>query len=172
MNWAWDSRGFVASLWILPAVVALMVAAVLLARKIGTFHPLYNADLAHVDGYVLWTMYQQFLLQDYFMPRLTRLLSSDAAIGVAAVLFAIAHLPNLSLVVGDSRVGSSFLLALPPLPQPLHAGLGAGTARALLRSMRPRRNAPPHAGWTGILSLPLVTIGDQGQGSADRGHGH
>jgi len=92
-------RGFVSSLWILPAAVALMVAAVLLARKIGTFHPLYNADLAHVYGYVLWTMYQQFLLQDYFMPRLTRLLSSDAAIIAAAVLFAIAHLPNLSLVV-------------------------------------------------------------------------
>jgi len=92
-------RGFVASLWILPATVALMVAAVLLAKKIGTFHPLYNADLAHVYGYVLWTMYQQFLLQDYFMPRLTRLLSSNAAIAAAAVLFAIAHLPNLSLVV-------------------------------------------------------------------------
>lgn len=92
-------RGFVASLWILPAAVALMVAAVLLARKIGAFHPLYNADLAHVYGYVLWTMYQQFLLQDYFMPRLTRLLSSDVAILAAAVLFAIAHLPNLSLVV-------------------------------------------------------------------------
>jgi membrane protease YdiL (CAAX protease family) len=92
-------RGFVASLWILPAAVALMVAAVLLARKIGTFHPLYNADLAHVYGYVLWTMYQQFLLQDYFMPRLTRLLSSNAAIAAAAVLFAVAHLPNLPLVV-------------------------------------------------------------------------
>lgn len=92
-------RGFVASLWILPAAVALMVAAVLLAKKIGTFHPLYNADLAHVYGYVLWTMYQQFLLQDYFMPRLTSLLNSNAAIGAAAVLFAIAHLPNLSLVV-------------------------------------------------------------------------
>lgn len=92
-------RGFVSSLWILPAAVATMVAAVLLARKIGTFHPLYNADLAHVYGYVLWTMYQQFLLQDYFMPRLTRLLSSDAALVAAALLFAIAHLPNLSLVV-------------------------------------------------------------------------
>jgi membrane protease YdiL (CAAX protease family) len=92
-------RGFVSSLWILPAAVVLMVTAVPLARNIGTFHPLYNAGLAHVYGYVLWTMYQQFLLQDYFMPRLTRLLSSDAAIVAAAVLFAIAHLPNLSLVV-------------------------------------------------------------------------
>jgi membrane protease YdiL (CAAX protease family) len=39
------------------------------------------------------------LLQDYFMPRLTRLLESDAAIALAAVLFAMAHLPNLMLTV-------------------------------------------------------------------------
>jgi len=99
-------RGFVASLWILPAAAALMVTAVLLARKIGTFHPLYNADLAHVYGYVLWTMYQQILLQDYFVPRLTRLLNSNAAIAAAAVLFAIAHLPNLYLVVATMAWGA------------------------------------------------------------------
>lgn len=100
-------RGFVSSLWILPAAVALTVAAVFLAKKIGTFHPLYNADFAHVYGYVLWTMYQQFLLQDYFMPRLTRLLSSDGAIVAAAVLFSIAHLPNLSLVVATLVWGAA-----------------------------------------------------------------
>jgi membrane protease YdiL (CAAX protease family) len=92
-------RGLMASLWILPASVALSVIAVLVAQNIGTFHPLYQADLAHVGGYVLWTLYQQFLLQDYFMPRLSRVLSSDAAIAVAALLFAMAHLPNLSLAV-------------------------------------------------------------------------
>jgi membrane protease YdiL (CAAX protease family) len=91
-------RGFASSLWILPAAVALMVTSVLLARKIGTFHPLYNADVAHVYGYVLWTMYQQFLLQDFFLSRLKPLLNSDRAITVAAVLFAIAHLPNIALV--------------------------------------------------------------------------
>jgi membrane protease YdiL (CAAX protease family) len=92
-------RGLISSLWILPASVALCVIAILVAQNIGTFHPLYQADLAHVGGYVLWTLYQQFLLQDYFMPRLSRVLSSDAAIAVAALLFATAHLPNLSLAV-------------------------------------------------------------------------
>ena len=100
-------RGFISSIWILPAAVALMVAGVLLARRIGTFHPLYNADLAHVYGYVLWTMYQQFLLQDYFMTRLTRRLSSNAALVAAALLFAIAHLPNLSLVVATLVWGAA-----------------------------------------------------------------
>lgn len=90
-------RGFVASLWIFPAALALSILGVFLATGAGTFHALYQADFAHCGGYVVWTMYQQFLMQDYFMPRLTRLLSSDAAIAVAAVLFAVAHLPNLAL---------------------------------------------------------------------------
>jgi membrane protease YdiL (CAAX protease family) len=90
-------RGFVSSLWILPAAVGVAILSVVLARSSGTFHPLYQADLSHVGGYVLWTMYQQFLMQDFFMPRLTRGLSSDKAIAAAAVLFALAHLPNLPL---------------------------------------------------------------------------
>ena len=92
-------RGFITSLWVFPAAVVLTIMSVQIARRIGTFHSLYSPDFAHVWGYVVWTMYQQFLLQDYFMPRLTRVLSSDRAIAVAAVLFAVAHLPNLSLVV-------------------------------------------------------------------------
>jgi membrane protease YdiL (CAAX protease family) len=92
-------RSFVSALWILPVAGALAIVGILLAQSAGTFHDLYKLDLAHVGGYVLWTIYQQFLLQDYFMPRLTRMLSSDAAIALAAVLFAIAHLPNVVLTV-------------------------------------------------------------------------
>jgi len=91
-------RGFIPSLWILPAAVALMVFSVLAAQRVGTFHPLYNPGFSHVWGYVVWTMYQQFLVQDYFMPRLRSLLSSDAAIVAATILFAVAHLPNVPLV--------------------------------------------------------------------------
>jgi hypothetical protein len=92
-------RGFVSTLWILPAAAVVAAAGILMARAAGTFHELYKAELAHVGGYVLWTIYQQFLLQDYFMPRLTRLLKADAAIAFAAVLFAMAHLPNVVLTV-------------------------------------------------------------------------
>jgi membrane protease YdiL (CAAX protease family) len=95
LNW----RRLVASLWILPAAAVVAAAGVLLARTAGTFHELYKPDLAHVGGYILWTIYQQFLLQDYFMPRLTRMLKTDAAIALAAVLFAIAHLPNVVLTL-------------------------------------------------------------------------
>jgi hypothetical protein len=91
-------RGLARSLWILPAAILLAIASLLVARKIGTLHPLYKGDFQHVAGYILWTLYQQFLLNDYFMPRLTRLLASEnAAVGLAAVLFAAAHLPNLPL---------------------------------------------------------------------------
>ena len=91
-------RGLAQSWWILPAAVVVTGVSTLVAQRIGTLHPLYKGDLKHVTGYVLWTLYQQFLLNDYFMPRLTRLLASEnAAIGLAAVLFAMAHLPNLPL---------------------------------------------------------------------------
>ena len=90
-------RGFVDSLWIFPAALTLSILGISLAHGAGTFHTPYQADFAHCSGYVVWTMYQQFLMQDYFMPRLTRILTSDAAIAAAAVLFAVAHLPNLAL---------------------------------------------------------------------------
>lgn len=92
-------RGLVRSIWIFPAGIAVAMAGILLARAAGTFHELYKPDFSHVAGYVLWTIYQQFLLQDYFMPRLTRLFTIDAAIAFAAVLFALAHLPNVTLTV-------------------------------------------------------------------------
>jgi membrane protease YdiL (CAAX protease family) len=94
-----DWRGFVSAWWVLPAAIGFAILSVGLARIAGTFHAPYNTDLAHAGGYVLWTIYQQFLLQDYFMPRLTRILSSNGAIAASAFLFAVAHLPNLPLAL-------------------------------------------------------------------------
>ena len=91
-------RGLVPSLWILPAAIALSTLSVFVAAKAGTLHPLYKGDFKHITGYVLWTLYQQFLLQDYFMARLLRLVSNkSAAVVLAGTLFAAAHLPNLAL---------------------------------------------------------------------------
>lgn len=92
-------RGFFPSLWILPAAVALSVIGVQAAKDAGTFHALYAPDFSHVGGYVLWTLYQQFLLQDFFLSRLTKLLSSNTAMGIAAVLFSVAHIPNIPLMI-------------------------------------------------------------------------
>jgi len=99
-------RGLISSVWILPAAAVTAAGGILLARGSGTLHDLYKPDLAHVGGYVLWTIYQQFLLQGYFMPRLTRLLNTEAAIAFAAVLFAVAHLPNVVLTVATLAWGA------------------------------------------------------------------
>jgi membrane protease YdiL (CAAX protease family) len=99
-------RGLIPSLWILPAAIALSGVGIFVAAKIGTLHPLYHADFAHVSGYILWTIYQQILLQDYFMPRLLRLLSSEVeAVIITGVLFAAAHLPNLVLTAATLAWG-------------------------------------------------------------------
>jgi hypothetical protein len=100
-------RGLVPSLWILPASVFVSAAGVFVARRLGTLHPLFNADARHIAGYVLWTLYQQILLNDYFLPRLTRLLGEGSAVvAVIAVLFAGAHLPNLWLTVATLAWGA------------------------------------------------------------------
>jgi hypothetical protein len=91
-------RGFIPALWILPAAIAIAGLSVMVAAKIGTLHPLYKGDFVHISGYVLWTVYQQFLLQDFFMDRMLRLVSSETAtVTLAGTLFAAAHLPNLVL---------------------------------------------------------------------------
>jgi len=92
------ARGLIPSLWILPAAIALTALSLFVSAKLGSLHPLYKADFAHISGYVLWTIYQQFLLQDYFMDRLLRLLSNEfVAVTLAGVIFAAAHVPNLVL---------------------------------------------------------------------------
>jgi hypothetical protein len=113
----WDElgvgwRGLVPSLWILPAAIVLAITSLLVAQRIGTLHPLFKGDFKHIAGYVVWTLYQQFLLNDLFMPRLKRLLTSESvAVGVATVLFAAAHLPNLWLA-GATLVWGAISCAL------------------------------------------------------------
>lgn len=100
-------RGFVPSLWILPSALLLTVASTALSRHFGMLHTLYKGDFKHIAGYVLWTVYQQFLLNDYFMPRLIRITASDRiSVGLAGVLFAAAHLPNLWLTLATLAWGA------------------------------------------------------------------
>jgi hypothetical protein len=51
-------------------------------------------------GYTLWSFVQQFLLQDFVLLRLLRLMpSKTAAVATAAGLFALGHLPSPILTV-------------------------------------------------------------------------
>jgi hypothetical protein len=101
-------RGLGRSFWILPAAIVVAIVSVAVARRIGTLHPLYKGDFKHIAGYVAWTLYQQFLMNDLFMPRLSRLVGNEgAAVGLAAVLFAAAHLPNLPLTAATLVWGAT-----------------------------------------------------------------
>ena len=147
-------RGLAASLWILPAALALALASVLVAKQIGTLHPLYKGDLKHMTGYVLWTLYQQFLLNDYFMPRLTRLLASEGS-GSGSVRSAVCHSApaESSPYCRHPGLGSDLVRALSPLPQPLCSRPRPGTARPVLRHLRPRRSASSPACWIRVFAI-------------------
>jgi len=57
-------------------------------------------------GYLLWAFEQQFILQDYFLLRLLRILpNQSAAMIAAAVLFSTAHLPSPVLVAATLAWG-------------------------------------------------------------------
>jgi membrane protease YdiL (CAAX protease family) len=91
------------SLWIVVAAVGLAVLAVIAASYFGTLHGLprigHLSMRARVTGYLIWSFVQEFLLQVFVLARLIRLLSKRSlAIAVAALLFAIAHIPNPVLI--------------------------------------------------------------------------
>jgi membrane protease YdiL (CAAX protease family) len=152
-------RGLAASLWILPAAIAIALLSVLTATKIGTLHTLYHADAGHVTGYVLWTIYQQFLLQDYFLDRLLRLVTNEAAaVALAGILFSLAHLPSPLLAAATlvwgivscalfRRYRNLWMLGLAQgllglcfavcVPDALHHHLRVGLGYLRYRSVRP-----------------------------------
>jgi len=90
-------RGFLRSLWVVAAAMVLAFAAVVVGQRLDTLHaPRYPAlFIQRYWAYAIWAFLQQFLILDFFLLRLLRLLpSKTAAIAATAVLFALAHMPN------------------------------------------------------------------------------
>ena len=92
--------------WILPIALGLLVGGlfVSLGRGFHTLHALHGAGplVLHVIGYFLWAFEQQFILQDYFLFRLLRILPGEpAAVIATATLFSTAHLPGLLLTMAS-----------------------------------------------------------------------
>lgn len=103
----WDAmgvrlKGFFSSLWVVGVAFCVAMGAVLLARRMQTLHAPHS-PIRFVQtfwGYAIWSCFQQFLLQDFMLRRLQRLLPDRwTAVLVAAGLFALAHLPNPVLTV-------------------------------------------------------------------------
>lgn len=89
-------------LWITAGGLLFAGLLVGIGFELHTLHPLHGAESlgSHMAGYLLWAFEQQFILQDYFLLRLLRILpAQSAALIAAAVLFSTAHLPNLVLAV-------------------------------------------------------------------------
>lgn len=88
--------GSLRSLWVVGVALMLATSAVVLS---GTIHTMALPDflrllLRRYWTYALWAFLQQFVLMDFVLLRLLRLLPPRKAIAVAAGLFAAAHVPN------------------------------------------------------------------------------
>lgn len=96
-------RGIRRSLWIVCAALLFAALAIWIASRMHTLHVVLFHGFAvesSVLAYMLWALVQQFILQDFFLARLLRLLpTKGSAVVVAATLFAIAHLPNAFLMM-------------------------------------------------------------------------
>jgi len=89
--------GSLHSLWMVGVALLLAAAAVVLAGRLHTLQlPGFPMMLVRrYWAYALWALLQQFLLLDFILLRLLRLLPGrKAAVAAAAGLFAVAHLPN------------------------------------------------------------------------------
>jgi membrane protease YdiL (CAAX protease family) len=95
------TTGLVSSLWIVGLALGLGGITVWVASQLHLLHSLFGQAplIAHVWGYLLWALMQQFLLQSYFLARFLRLTSRPwQAVALSALLFSIAHIPNPVLV--------------------------------------------------------------------------
>jgi len=89
-------------LWIVAVAALLAAAGVWIAVREHTFHAVFRHHAVEWSflAYIVWALMQQFILQDFFLLRLLRITPArSGAVIAAAVLFAIAHIPNPLLVV-------------------------------------------------------------------------
>jgi Type II CAAX prenyl endopeptidase Rce1-like len=93
-------KGMRESLWALALAIAVCVIAVFIAAALGTLHYHYvRKPYPPMSGYLLWALVQEFILQNFILARLLRLLGRPwLAIGGAGLLLSMAHLPNLLLM--------------------------------------------------------------------------
>ncbi len=154
--------GLLRSSWVVGAALLLAGLADALSIHWHAFHaPRGPARFfERFGGYILWSFAQQFLLQGFMLLRLLRILPSrGAAVGVAATLFALAHVPNpiltavtvvwglaacalfltyrnlFTLAIAHAVMGITIAVAIPgPVHHNMRVGLGYLT-------YRPRRSA-------------------------------
>jgi len=145
----WRTMGFRldgirCSLWLVWSALGASAIAIAMSIVAGTYHPPLGVGrfLLSFWGYFVWAFFQQFLLQDFVLLRLLRLLPSKAvAVALTAVLFALAHLPN-------------------PILAPLTLAWGVASCLLFLRYRNLYTIAVVHAilGWSLAITVPATTI--------------
>jgi hypothetical protein len=89
--------GFWRSTWVIGVALALVAASVAVAARLQTLHApdTLGQLVARYWSYTIWAFLQEFLLLNFFLLRLLRLLPNKiTAAAVATALFALVHLPN------------------------------------------------------------------------------
>jgi hypothetical protein len=89
--------GLLRSLWVVGVALLMAGIAGVVANRIHTLHLPGGLSMLveRYWAYGIWAFLQQFLLLDFFLLRLLRLLPNrKSAVVAAASLFAIAHVPN------------------------------------------------------------------------------
>ena len=132
---------------------ALYAGGVLLVLR-GSWRPLPAEwpGIAKIGGALLWALLQQFCLLSFMLGRLRQILGRDlAAAALAALCFALLHLPNPFLTLytfGGGLVLGLLFLRLPSLPAAAlaHAAASFAAAKCL---------APETTGWMRVGPLYL-----------------
>lgn len=146
------------SIWIVPAITVLGALSIWMASQLHTLHDFSMGTLmGRVRGYLVWSLLQQFMLQDYFLLRLLRLVPGKAAaVSASAILFASVHIPNPVLMIGTLLWG----LAACVLFLRYRDLYSLGVAHCLLWHLHCCHCAGAHTSWDargpGLFSIPAV----------------
>ena len=82
-----------------PALVALIAILIAVGLFAGTVRRMsFDAAMAGFGLYLPWGLFQQYLLNGYFLRRFEMALRPGAAGVLASLLFSLAHLPNWFLM--------------------------------------------------------------------------
>jgi len=83
-----------------PALIGLALAILTAGLALGTIRPLGLGQAMESFGlYLPWGLFQQYLLNGYFLKRFEMALSRNAASILTSVLFCAVHLPNWFLML-------------------------------------------------------------------------
>jgi membrane protease YdiL (CAAX protease family) len=102
------AANFPSSLWVVGLALLGSAIAVAIAHHLRTLRPWHGPVelLQRFWGYAIWSFAQQFLLVDYFLPRLRRLVPGQKyPVALAAGIFAFAHLPSPILTIATLAWG-------------------------------------------------------------------